>query len=194
LNLLPKKEARARLKNHLPFLERREEFETRILGRLYRLLKNHSTIISYVADPALEVDVLPLIESCPLPRPSQFWEFRHFAKWYFPKITESNVLIFVRPMSWQKGKFGLWEPVGEEIITPEQADLILVPALGYAKDGSRLGRGGGYYDKVLSDVGLKNKTIGLTFSKFFPVPFSSEDHDCRVGKIVTEDVIHSFLD
>ncbi len=194
MTIFSKEEARNRLKHYLPLLPEREEYETKILKAAYPLLKNTTQVISYVADRSLEVDILPLIESSPLPRPTQFWEYKHSAKWYFPKINAENHLVFIRPLSWTKGKFGIWEPVGEDQITPEQADLVFVPALGYSEFGKRLGRGGGYYDRVLSDPILKEKTIGLTFSKFFPVPFSPDPHDCQVGKIITEVGVRSFLD
>ncbi|TGN17706.1 5-formyltetrahydrofolate cyclo-ligase [Leptospira idonii] len=194
MNLLSKEEARSRLKQHLPVLERREEFESQILTRFFPLLSGKEKIISYVADLAWEVDLLPLVESCPLPRPAGFWELRHSAKWYFPKMMPEKRLDFVRPWEWEKNKWGIWEPKGEEKITVEEADLILVPALGFSSDGTRLGRGGGFYDRLLSSDHLRTKTIGFCFSKFFPVPFAPEAHDCKIGKIITESRIISFLD
>ncbi len=194
MNHLEKKDVRVRLRTHLPILPDREESEIKILNRLYPLLKDKSKIIAYVADQKLEVDVLPLIESCPLPRPSQFWEYHHRANWYFPRISEDKTLVFIKPFTWEKGKFGIWEPVGEEQISPSDADLILVPALGYAENGARLGRGGGFYDQTLSKPQVREKTIGLTFSKLFPVPFLPEEHDLIVGKVITELGIHTFLD
>ncbi len=194
MNLLEKKDVRARLKAHLPKLADREESEIKILNRIYPLLKGNEKIITYVADQTLEVDVLPLVASCPLPRPAAFWEFHHSAKWFFPKISDTDELVFIRPISWEKGKFGIWEPVGDDIITPSQADLILIPGLGYAANGARLGRGGGYYDRALREKDLRAKTVGITFSKFFPVPVQPEEHDVIVGKVITEVGIHTFLD
>ncbi|TGN10264.1 5-formyltetrahydrofolate cyclo-ligase [Leptospira ilyithenensis] len=193
MNLLSKEEARKRLKSHLPNLSQREELEFNIIKRLFPLLFGKKKIISYVPDLNLEVDVLPITESCPLPRSVSFVEFRHSAQWYFPKL-QNNDLVFIRPMEWEKGRFGLWEPKGMDVVTVEEADLILVPSLGFDKDGFRLGRGGGYYDRVLSGKEVFGKTIGFTFSKFFPVPFLPEAHDCKLGKIITESGIHSFLD
>ncbi|WP_411821992.1 5-formyltetrahydrofolate cyclo-ligase [Leptospira sp. 'Mane'] len=193
MNLFSKEEARKRLKAHLPTLSQREELEFNIIKKLFPLLSGKNKIISYVPDLNWEVDVLPVTESCPLPRSVSFVEFRHSARWYFPKVL-GDALVFIRPMEWEKGKFGLWEPKGEEMISAEEADLILVPALGFDKDGFRLGRGGGYYDRILSGKEVFAKTIGFTFSKFFPVPFLPEAHDCKLGKIITESGIHSFLD
>ncbi len=194
MNWIDKKDVRARLQTLLPNLPQREDFESQILTFLHPLLAHKTKIISYVADLNLEIDLLPLVESCPLPRPTQLWEFRHSASWYFPKINESDELDFLRPLQWKKGKFGIWEPEGEEKITPESADLILVPALGFSVEGARLGRGKGYYDRALPSTELRKKTIGVTFSKFFPVPFFPEPHDCRVGKIITEVGVRNFLD
>ncbi|GBF49843.1 5-formyltetrahydrofolate cyclo-ligase [Leptospira ryugenii] len=194
MNLLEKPEARKRLKELLPVLSRRDEAEGIILRRLLQELSGKERLIFYVADPRLEVDVLPLTESTPLPRPSAFWEFRHPAKYFFPKVNPRGTLSFVRPHSWERGQFGLWEPIGIEEISPEEADLILVPALGFSETGERLGRGAGYYDRTLSSPAVFKKTIGLTFSAVFPVPFRTEEHDQKVGKIITETSIHSFLD
>lgn len=191
---ISKKEARARLKTLLPFHKERSDFETKILRRLYPLLKNKESIISYLPDLDYEVDVLPVVESCPLPRPTEFLEFRHSAKWFFPKIQSDSRLEFVRPFTFSKNKWGLFEPEGEETILAEDADLILVPALGFNEKGYRLGRGGGYYDRILNTKEIQNKAIGFTFSKFFPVPFIEESHDQKIGKIITENEIHTFFD
>lgn len=194
MNLLEKNDARARLKAHLPKLSDREESEIKILNRTYPLLQGNAKIIAYVADQNIEVDLLPLVASCPLPRPAAFWEYHHSARWFFPKISDTDTMVFIRPMAWEKGKFGIWEPVGDEEISPSDADLILVPALGYAANGARLGRGGGYYDRVLGEKEIRRKTVGFTFSKFFPVPVQPEEHDVIVGKVITEVGIHTFLD
>lgn len=50
------------------------------------------------------------------------------------------------------GRFGLRHPTGPRL-GPDavgEADLLLVPALAVDVHGSRLGRGGGYYDRVLA--------------------------------------------
>ncbi len=55
-------------------------------------------------------------------------------------------------------------------------DALIIPALAYDKSGVRLGRGGGFYDRYLSDyTGL---TIGI--SKNFVEELPEEDHDQRV--------------
>lgn len=43
------------------------------------------------------------------------------------------------------------EPVGAAPASAQDADLVLVPALSVGFDGTRLGQGGGYYDRFLAD-------------------------------------------
>ncbi|KAK7009861.1 5-formyltetrahydrofolate cyclo-ligase [Biomphalaria glabrata] len=59
-------------------------------------------------------------------------------------------------------------------------DLILMPGLAFTKDGRRLGRGKGYYDKYLQkceDLGLQPKTVALLFKEQLVdnVPISDND-------------------
>ncbi|PJZ45043.1 5-formyltetrahydrofolate cyclo-ligase [Leptospira brenneri] len=194
MNPISKKDAREILKKNLPNLPEREDHETAILKRLFPLLQGKSKIITYSPDFRYEVDVLPIIESSPIPRPTSFIEARHSARWYFPRMEEGKVLRFLRPYSFEKSEIGLFQPVGDEEISVEEADLILVPALGFNEKGYRLGRGGGYYDRILNSESLQKKAVGLSFSKLFPVPFLEDNHDLKIGKMITEIQIHSFLD
>lgn len=64
-----------------------------------------------------------------------------------------------RPLSWGRyvpgtlvvARFGLQEPPGPWLPPEEiaRADVVLVPALAVDRDGVRLGRGGGFYDRSL---------------------------------------------
>ncbi len=51
---------------------------------------------------------------------------------------------------WAKGAFGIPEPAGGKEIAIENCDAALVPGVAFGKDGSRIGRGKGYYDKALA--------------------------------------------
>lgn len=51
---------------------------------------------------------------------------------------------------WAKGAFGIPEPAGGKEIAIENCDAALVPGVAFGKDGSRVGRGKGYYDKALT--------------------------------------------
>lgn len=67
-------------------------------------------------------------------------------------------------------------------------DILLVPLLAFDNDGHRLGYGGGYYDRTISNIKQQNSlvTIGIGFSgqKVRSVP--NAEHDIRLDYIVTE--------
>ena len=51
---------------------------------------------------------------------------------------------------WTEGAFGIPEPAGGKEIAIEDCDAALVPGVAFGKDGSRIGRGKGYYDRALA--------------------------------------------
>ena len=63
------------------------------------------------------------------------------------------------------GRFGLLEPVGPRLgpTAIGAADVVVVPALAVARDGVRLGRGGGYYDRALRYARPDAVLVALVF-------------------------------
>jgi 5-formyltetrahydrofolate cyclo-ligase len=90
------------------------------------------------------------------------------------------------------GAFGLLEPSGAEIVRPAALEraLICVPGVAFSPAGQRLGRGGGYYDRMLA-AASRAITAGLAYS--FQVldrlPESPEDR--RLDVIMTESAMHA---
>ena len=73
------------------------------------------------------------------------------------------------------------------LMTPEESDLIIVPALTYDYEGYRLGYGGGYYDRYLP--GAAGYTVGLARERLIKAVLPREPHDIAVKCIVTENGI-----
>lgn len=67
----------------------------------------------------------------------------------------------------------------------DDIDLILVPALCYDSRGSRLGQGGGYYDRYLEDY--EGVTVGLCREDFFQINLPREPLDAWVRYVLTEE-------
>ena len=63
-------------------------------------------------------------------------------------------------------------------------DLILVPGLAFTADGKRLGRGGGYYDRLLASLPKTTHTIGVCFATQLVTALPMESHDRPVDRVV----------
>jgi len=82
------------------------------------------------------------------------------------------------------GQFGILEPAAHcPVFDLKQLDLALVPGIGFTLDGGRLGRGKGYYDRLLAEVpGFK---CGVAFDCQVTASLPLEPHDVRLNCILT---------
>jgi 5-formyltetrahydrofolate cyclo-ligase len=85
------------------------------------------------------------------------------------------------------GRYGLLEPVGPRLgpTAIGAADVVVVPALAVGRDGLRLGRGGGYYDRALRHARPDAALVALVFDEEFLEEVPAEPHDRRVTAVVT---------
>jgi len=93
----------------------------------------------------------------------------------------------------QRGPYGTKEPKrGAHIIVP---DVVLVPLLAYARDGARLGYGGGYYDRTLSALRRKGKIFacGVAFSGQEVPTLPTDAHDQKLDGVLTETGFKIFI-
>ncbi len=113
------------------------------------------------------------------------------ARWdaAFPRI-EGAALRFHRVANLAdlgKGALGAGWRAGGEIIPVREAAAILVPGVAFDFEGARLGRGGGFYDRLLASPELSARRIGICFSRQIVGRVPIEPHDAEVDAIVTED-------
>lgn len=95
--------------------------------------------------------------------------------------------VYVSPTDLVDAGRGLLEPAGERL-GPDAigtADVVLVPGLAAARDGARLGRGGGSYDRALGRVPVGTFTCVLLYDDEVGVAVPVEPHDRPVGWAAT---------
>ncbi|MFZ0825851.1 MAG: 5-formyltetrahydrofolate cyclo-ligase [Verrucomicrobiia bacterium] len=82
------------------------------------------------------------------------------------------------------GRFGVREPAAHCLEIPlEQFDLVLVPGVAFDWSGNRLGRGQGFYDRLLAKVSGVKCAVGYDFQLRGKIP--AEPHDAKVNFILT---------
>jgi len=94
-----------------------------------------------------------------------------------PAILEDHAKLKVGP-------YGVWEPVAETLVKPEDLDLVITPGLAFDKKGNRLGRGKGYYDRFLSKLSDRAPSIGLAFDFQILPLIPTTSHDVSVNKVI----------
>ena len=83
------------------------------------------------------------------------------------------------------GSYGIPEPPPEApAAVPEDIDLAIVPCVGAAADGRRLGRGGGYYDRFLARY--TGSALLLCRERLLCPDIPREAHDICVPAVSTE--------
>jgi len=77
-------------------------------------------------------------------------------------------------------------PATARPIKPEELDIILVPGRLFQKNGIRLGRGKGFYDRFLADPKLRAIKVGICFSAQLSNAITPDPWDVPMDWIVHE--------
>ncbi len=121
---------------------------------------------------------------------SQLFALPHH--WGFPRCVENSLIWHswspTNPWPLQTGAYGISEPHPQSPeMNPADADLILVPAVACDPWGDRLGYGGGFYDRLLSQPEIRAiPTIGIVFHFALVPQLPMEPWDQPLTAICTE--------
>lgn len=76
--------------------------------------------------------------------------------------------------------------VPEADVDPTWPDAVIVPGLAFTAAGDRLGQGGGWYDRFLSEVRADCVSIGVCFVEQLVDALPVEPHDVTMDHVVTD--------
>lgn len=104
--------------------------------------------------------------------------------WVYPKITGHH-LSFHHGGNLVPGPFGILEPSADSLEIPIcEIDAFLCPGLAFDAKGGRLGRGRGYYDRMLARARPDALKLGVCFPfQLVPDTFS-ELHDVPMDAVI----------
>ena len=139
--------------------------------------KTARTILSYHPLTS-ETDLLPLLQK------------EITKEWVFPRVDGESLTLhrWTQEAIWRTGPFGILEPDPEQwpVVSHETIDLALIPALAFDRNGNRLGRGKGFYDRLLASSGFRALKIGIVTERFLLPEIPTETHDISMDLVVTE--------
>ncbi|WJH35176.1 5-formyltetrahydrofolate cyclo-ligase [Paenibacillus sp. CC-CFT747] len=142
-------------------------------------------VFSYLSFGA-EVDTYPLLEFC--------WRagIPTAAPRTLSKTKEMKLHLISTREDVQQGIWGIPEPKPECPELPDTALIgwVVMPGLAFDPKGGRLGYGGGYYDRFLSEYARRHGSLPFLLALAFELQLvpevPTEPHDIPVNAVVTE--------
>jgi 5-formyltetrahydrofolate cyclo-ligase len=91
------------------------------------------------------------------------------------------------------GAFGILEPAAAGALEAGELGpaLVCVPGVAFTPAAARLGRGGGYYDRLLAALSAEAVTAGLGYSFQLIDRLPEQLHDRRLDLVVTESAVYA---
>jgi 5-formyltetrahydrofolate cyclo-ligase len=177
-----RRELKKRLKSLPPESFTHEGARAAVLIKKLPLWETYTTLLLFLSAKT-EIDTAPLLEAA----------LGDKKRVFAPRI-QGDDLVFcpVRCAAgpWEEGPWGIREPreAGAELSPADFPALIIVPGLGFDRQGNRLGRGKGFYDRFLAALegeGLVFKTLGLCMEAQVVPEIPVEPRDKKMDGVCT---------
>lgn len=108
---------------------------------------------------------------------------------YLPVVNGDDLIIrkFTGVSSLTEGEsYSIPEPeTGAEEVGIDKIDLVVVPGVAFDRNGGRMGRGKGFYDRLLAGSNVKKIGICFDFQIVDNVP--KEPHDILMDLVISEE-------
>jgi 5-formyltetrahydrofolate cyclo-ligase len=138
----------------------------------------HAAMVCLFAPHGMEPEIDPL------------WETIAGKTVCYPRVGETglDLLLVPDPSALKTSRWKLREPdhAHENLVPLEKIDVLLVPGIAFSKHGGRLGRGGGFYDRLIAQPELRAFKIGICFDAQIVPELPVEAHDREVDQVITE--------
>lgn len=168
-------ELRNLLKNYFVDIMQKEREEKYLLENLWGIISLHKPpCIGLYAAIDQEVDLKSIFEKCQ----------EAGITTAYPRISD-DAMTFHRIDSLEMldtKNLGILEPnQPAPLVVP---DLLVVPGLAFTKNGKRLGRGKGHYDKYLSQHAMYAVSLAFSWALLEDIP--TEPHDVFINKVISQ--------
>jgi 5-formyltetrahydrofolate cyclo-ligase len=176
-----KQQIRKTMRSMLQLLNNLEERSLSVIEKLKCLneFKNSKNIVLY-SSIQYEIETIYLIHQC----------LQTSKNIYLPYIENVQIAQINSLDELVLGKYNILEPANNEYLNNlEVIDTVIIPGVAYDKDGNRLGKGMGWYDRFLQRLSPNVLKVALVFDIQIINYVPKDVHDISVDIIITEDRI-----
>ena len=114
------------------------------------------------------------------------WQGRK--RFFLPRVNGVNLDILpYEETRLELGSFHIEEPAGNDVADVNDIELMIIPAVAFDRKGNRLGRGKGFYDRLLATSKATKIGVGYEFQLLDSLP--SEPHDVAMDMIITQKTV-----
>lgn len=136
-----------------------------------------------------EIDTPPIFE--------RLWREFPDIKTVVPRISSGEddkleSVIYAADTPLVENSWGIFEPAHDELVSPSEIDIVLVPLLCFDGRGHRVGYGKGYYDRFLADCRPDCRKVGLSLFPPVDIIDDTHDHDVTLDMCITPDRVYTF--
>lgn len=123
--------------------------------------------------------------------PDELSTIRFLKKWhdkkhfFLPRVNGVNLEILpYEETRLELGSFHIEEPTGDDVTDVDDIELMVIPAVAFDRRGNRLGRGKGFYDRLLKTSKATKIGVGYEFQLLDEIP--CEPHDVAMDMVITQ--------
>lgn len=126
-----------------------------------------------------------------MPTPAFLRKWAGKKRFFLPRVNGVNLDILPYEQTrLELGSFQIEEPTGDDLVDPALLDLIVTPGVAFDRQGNRMGRGKGYYDRLLATTRATKIGVAYHFQLVDTLP--TEPHDVPMDAVITDQIALTF--